>query len=127
MKVFLFLPVLAVAMAASAFGKAPKILTLDDSDVATVHTALGFTTMLTFDSRPSTVILGDQDAFKIEYAVNGLAIKPVVPHADTNLFVFTDYDRYNFKLIAGPTADADYVLKISPQKPQGYLRNPRLK
>lgn len=85
--------------------------------MATVQTAVGYTTMLQFDGRPTSAVLGDQDAYKVEYIGNGLAIKPVVPGAKTNLFVFTDYDRFNFRLVSGGAADADYLLRV---KRDGY-------
>jgi|GEM_PF-555455 len=99
--------------------KAPRTVTLSEVDVATVKTALGYTTLLNFDGRPSSVVLGDQDAFKVEYVGNGLAIKPLHGGAKTNLFVFTDYDRFNFRLVAGATADADYLLRIRRSSPVG--------
>ena len=94
-----------------------RTLSLAESNVAPIRTALGFTTMLNFDVRPSSVILGDQDAFKIEYAGNGLAIKPVIARAKTNLFVFTDYDRFSFQLIAGPQNEADYAIHVKGKRP----------
>jgi hypothetical protein len=100
--------------------KEPRTLTLTESDVAPVRTAIGYTTMLNFDARPSSVILGDQDAFKVEYVGNGLAIKPVVAHAKTNLFVFTDYDRFSFRLTAGPTAEADYMIRVKNKRSESY-------
>ncbi|MBI3557954.1 MAG: TrbG/VirB9 family P-type conjugative transfer protein [Deltaproteobacteria bacterium] len=100
--------------------KEPRALTLAESDVAPIRTALGFTTMLTFDARPSSVILGDQDAFKVEYAGNGLALKPVVSHAKTNLFVFTDYDRFSFRLLVGPQGEADYAIRVKGKRAQSY-------
>ena len=99
--------------------KAPRTVMLSEVDVATVKTALGYTTLLNFDGRPSSVVLGDQDAFKVEYVGNGLAIKPLQGGAKTNLFVFTDYDRFNFRLVAGATADADYLLRIRRSSPAG--------
>ena len=101
----------------SALGKAPKTIQLSEAKVATVQTAMGYTTMLQFDGRPTSAVLGDQDAFKVEYIGNGLAIKPVVPGARTNLFVFTDYDRFNFRLVTGAAAEADYLIKV---KREGY-------
>lgn len=104
----------------SVEAKAPRTVELSESDVATVKTALGYTTLLNFDGRPTSVVLGDQDAFKAEYVGNGLAIKPLHGQAKTNLFVFTDYDRFNFRLVSGPTAEADYLLKIRRNSSTGY-------
>lgn len=100
--------------------KEPRTMTLDESDVAPVRTAIGYTTMLNFDARPSSVILGDQDAFKVEYVGNGLAIKPLFAHAKTNLFVFTDYDRFSFRLTAGPTTEAEYMIRVKNRRIKTY-------
>lgn len=115
------LALLALTAWRTASAKAPRVLMLAESDVATVNTAPGYTTMLQFDSRPTSVILGDQDAFKVEHAGTGLAIKPLVSRTKTNLFVFTDYDRFNFRLVAGAAADAEYLLKV---RKKGDRANP---
>lgn len=116
----IILALLAFSVWRTASAKAPRVLMLSESEVATVNTAPGYTTMLQFDSRPTSVIVGDQDAFKVEHAGTGLAIKPLVPHAKTNLFVFTDYDRFNFRLVAGAAADVEYLLKISKKGDRAY-------
>ena len=95
-----------------AFGKSARIVTLSESEVGQIQTALGYSTILQFDSRPTSAVLGDQDAFKVEYVGNSLTLKPVVPGAKTNLFIFTDYDRFNFRLVTGPSAQVDYVVKV---------------
>lgn len=100
--------------------KEPRTITVSESDVTPIRTALGYTTMLTFDSRPSSVILGDQDAFKVEYVANGLAIKPLLGHGKTNLFVFTDYERFSFRLLAGPAAEVDFSVRVKPKRPDSY-------
>lgn len=92
--------------------KTPKTIILSEAEIGVIHTAIGYTTMLQFEGRATLAVLGDQDAFRVEYVGNGLAIKPIVSHAKTNLFVFTDYDRFNFQLETGAASGADYVLKI---------------
>ncbi|HLD99202.1 MAG TPA: TrbG/VirB9 family P-type conjugative transfer protein [Bdellovibrionota bacterium] len=101
-----------IAITGPAFAKAPRTVDLSEADVAIVNTSVGYTTMLQFDSRPTSAVLGDQDAFKVEYTGTGLAIKPLVPRARTNLFVFTDYDRFNFRLVTGAPDQAEYVLRV---------------
>ena len=76
-----------------------------------IRTSPGFSTILQFDAKPTSVVLGDQDSFKIEYVGNSLTIKPLREGVKTNLFVFTDYDRFNFRLVSGQS-NADYVVKV---------------
>ena len=104
-----------------AQAKGVHTLMLSDSDVAQVHTAIGYSTMLQFDVRPSQVILGDQDAFKAEYVGSSIAIKPTVSGVSTNLFVLTEYDKFNFRLTAGRGFEPDYIIRVKrkPKEPAG--------
>jgi len=100
------------AFCSRSFAKPSRILVLKDTEVAPIKTAIGYSTILQFDGRPSSVVLGDQDAFKVEYVGNSVTIKPLVPGSKSNMFVFTDYDRFNFKLFTGSSQDADYIVQV---------------
>jgi len=98
---------------------------LSESDVHEVRTALGYSTLLEFDSRPTGAILGDQDAFKVEYLGNSISIKPLFPSSKTNLFVFTDYEKFNFRLSTGSASHVDYSVRVkrkSKKEAQGAFR-----
>ena len=82
------------------------------SEVVTIHTAMGFSTLLEFDVRPKGVIVGDQDAFKVEYTSMGIALKPVVNGARTNLLVSTEYGDFRFLILSGPAPKADFVVNV---------------
>jgi hypothetical protein len=77
---------------------------------------MGYSTILQFDSRPTSVVLGDQDGFKVEYVGNSLTIKPVAHGGKTNMFVFTDYDRFNFRVIVGQAQLVDYVIQVKRKR-----------
>jgi hypothetical protein len=79
-----------------------------------IHTALGFSTILEFPGKPISAVLGDQDGFKLEYVGSSITLKPLVPNAKSNLFVFTDTGRYNFSLASGPAGAVDYIVSIRP-------------
>lgn len=100
--------------------KKARSIALKDGDVGEVRTALGYSTILQFDSRPTSVVVGDQDSFKVEYVGDGLTIKPVVPGVKSNLFVFTDYDRFNFRLVATSADLADFLVKVSRGRSKSY-------
>ena len=108
MKSFCLLAMLCLTTQA----KPSRTLNLSDTDVGEIHTALGYSTILQFESRPTSTVLGDQDAYKVEYVGTSLTIKPVVAGAKTNLFTFTDYDRFSFRLVTGPGAQADYIVRV---------------
>lgn len=119
-----FVILLAVFLASIqfTFAKGIKTLTLNDSEVAQVRVALGYSTLLQFDTRPTQAIVGDQDSFKVEYVGNSIAIKPLMAGVSTNLFVVTDYDKFNFRITAGRGYEPDYILRIKKKRtePQSY-------
>lgn len=83
--------------------------------VLPIHTSVGFSTVLEFESKPISAVLGDQDLFKLEYVGNSVTIKPLASHAKTNLFVFTEYERYNYRLVTVPAGEVDYIVRIKSQ------------
>lgn len=103
-------------LATQSFAKPARTVTIGDNEVATVRTGIGYSTIIQFDSKPTSAVLGDQDAFKVEYVGNAITVKPVLPSAKTNLFVFTDYDRFNFKLETTRGGDVDYLVQVKRKR-----------
>jgi hypothetical protein len=118
---------LVILVWSEADAKAPQNVELEENQVLPVKTALGFTTILQFNTRPTSVILGDQDAFKVEYVGSGIAIKPVMSKAQSNLFVFTNYDRFSFRLSVDNSQNSDFILKIKRKTNSSYNEAPNLK
>ena len=83
----------------------------DEDKVALVRTAVGFSTILEFPSKPLSAVLGDQDSFKLEYVGNSITVKPLVSGATSNLFVFTEYNRFTCTLKSGAKSDVDDILQ----------------
>ncbi len=114
------LVIIISAIALSCFqlasAKGIRTLTISENEVAQVRVALGYSTLLQFDARPSQAIIGDQDSFKVEYAGNAIAIKPLVSGVSTNLFIVTEYDKFNFRITAGQGFEPDYVIRIKKKK-----------
>src|SRR5260221_731277 len=100
---------LCISVPLDSYAKNLRQLQFNENQVAEIHTALGFSTILEFPSRPISAVLGDQDSFKLEYVGNSITIKPLVAHAKSNLFVFTEFERFNCTLRAGSSDDVDYV------------------
>ena len=86
--------------------------------IVTVRTSIGIATIIQVPDRPNSVVVGDQESFKVEYLDQAITIKPLVGGARSNLYVYTDYRRFNIELITGPQASADYVV---------YLKQPKSK
>ncbi len=60
------------------------------------------------------VTVGDNSLIQVEIPQNSksVVIKPLQQSGETNLFVFTDYDRFNFQLVVGTPREADFSLRI---------------
>ena len=86
--------------------------------VVTVKTSIGIATIIQVPDRPNSVVVGDQDSFKVEYLDQAITIKPLASGARSNLYVYTDWKRYNVELVTGPQAQADSVV---------YLASPKVK
>ena len=97
--------------------KVRRIAVLADQ-IVTVRTALGIATIIQVPDRPNSVVVGDQEAFKVEYLDQAITIKPLHGGAKSNLYVYTDYQRFNVALFTGAEAVSDYVV---------YLENPKEK
>jgi len=99
-----------------ANAKGIRTLTVSENDVVAVRVAVGYSTLLQFDSRPTQAIVGDQDSFKVEYVGNSLAIKPLVSGVSTNIFVANQFERFNFRLTSGRGFEPDYILKVKRKR-----------
>ncbi len=92
---------LALLFAPAAEAKPMRTAHLTDKDMETVLVEPGYSTLIKFDSHPEPGLIGDQDAFKVEYMKNMVAIKPLISKGQTNLFLFTKEGQFNFRLVAG--------------------------
>lgn len=99
------------------FARVRKVPVSGDQ-IVTVRTAIGIATIIQVPDRPNSVVVGDQDSFKVEYLDQAITIKPLHPGAKSNLYVYTDWKRYNVQLTTGAESSADYVV---------YLENPKTK
>ena len=116
MKTIILSLVIAVSLYATALASSRvKKVEVQKDQIVRVNTAIGIATIIQVPDRPNSVVVGDQDAFKVEYLDLAITIKPITPHGKSNLYIYTDYRRFNVELNSGPEASADYVV---------YLENP---
>ena len=45
---------------------------------------------------------------------NSITLKPLIGGTRTNLFVYSDYGRYNFSILTGSSQAVDYIVRIRP-------------
>ncbi|MBK8204914.1 MAG: TrbG/VirB9 family P-type conjugative transfer protein [Bdellovibrionales bacterium] len=104
--------IISLLTSSTAFAKNVKTISIDESEVAQVRVSPGYSTLLQFDARPVQAIVGDQDSFKVEYVGNSIAIKPLMSGVSTNLFVMTEYGKFNFRISSGRGFEPDYILRV---------------
>ena len=102
----------------NAWGAKVRHVEVTKDEIVPVRTSIGIATIIQVPDRPNSVVVGDQDSFKVEYLDQAITIKPIIGGARSNLYVYTDYRRFNIELITGPQAVADYVV---------YLKQPKVK
>ncbi|MBI3294433.1 MAG: hypothetical protein HYZ71_06850 [Deltaproteobacteria bacterium] len=95
----------------AAVTPAAKTLYMRDTDVARVTVKLGQSTILSFPTKPSKVVLGGKNVFGVEYIDSDLAISALIPHAHSNLVVYLPGRRFSFDLSAS-TNSGDEILLI---------------
>lgn len=116
----LWVLLLAISMGSSAWARVRKVEITQDQ-IATVRTAIGIATIVQVPDRPNSIVVGDQSAFKVEYLDQAITIKPLRSGAKSNLYVYTDYRRFNVQLVTGPEPSADYVVYLENPKPKPQL------
>jgi hypothetical protein len=112
--IFLLIPVLAWAQEDGRYLDDNKVVYEAplESDVLKINTTLGFCTVLAFKEKPIMVTVGDNSLIQIEIPQNSksVIIKPIQASGETNLFVFTKSQRFNYKVVIADQSSADYVV-----------------
>ncbi len=98
-----------------------------ESDVLRVNTTFGFCTVLAFKEKPVLVTVGDNSLIQIEIPQNSknVVIKPIQSTGETNLFVFTKSQRFNYKVVIANQSSADYVLDTKDSIPDNNINKPK--
>jgi hypothetical protein len=87
-----------------------RVLRLNDKMVGKVVIVPGRTTVLSFPSKPTKVILGSRGLFAIEYVENDIAIAATSPRAHSNLFIYLEGRRFAFDLSTEASGGDEIVL-----------------
>lgn len=103
------------------FADASRVRTVEvnKDQIVTVRTAIGVATIIQVPDRPTSLIVGDSEAFKIEYLDQAITIKPLKSNAKSNLYIYTDWRRYSVQLVTSIEVMADYIvyLRAKQEKP----------
>lgn len=115
MKPILFVLLLAFSAPALATSRVRRVEVKPDQ-IVTVKTAMGIATIIQVPDRPNSIVVGDQAAFKVEYLDQAITIKPLHGGARSNLYIYTDYRRFNVQLVTSTETAADYVVYLENEK-----------
>lgn len=112
----MFLMIFCVLHNAFAESFRVKRIDLGSDQIAEIKTALGIATIIQVPDSPNSVVVGDSEAFKVEYLDQAITIKPLYSGAKSNLYIYTDYRRYNVQLVSVSQAEANYIVYLEPAK-----------
>ena len=93
-------------------------LFLKRDEIAQIRTSVGIATIIQVPDRPTSVVLGDTNAFKVEYLDTAVTIKPLSFSSRSNLYIYTEGRRFNVSLVTTPQAGADYIVYLYADKQQ---------
>jgi hypothetical protein len=80
--------------------------------IVQVKTALGVATIIQVADQPTSLVVGDNEAFKVEFLEQAITIKPLHRNAKSNLYIYTEYRRFDVQLVTVSEGSADYVVYL---------------
>ena len=92
--------------------KDARTVRMTDKKMEPVFVPVGKTTILSFTTRPTKVILGNQGLFGIEYVEQDLAVSPLKVGAHSNLFVYLEGRRFGFDLRTASSDGGDEIILV---------------
>lgn len=114
------MPFVIILFLIASKADATRVRTVDvqKDQIVTVKTAIGVATIIQVPDRPTSLVVGDSEAFKIEYLDQAITIKPLRSSAKSNLYIYTDWRRYSVQLVTSGEALADYIvyLRVKQEK-----------
>lgn len=99
-----------------------RTVRLGNLSIAPIRVTPGRSTILSFPTKPSKVILGNQGMFAVEYVEADLAIAALRPGARGNLFVYLEGRRFAFDLVTVP-AGGDSIVLVRDEDDPGLKVN----
>jgi hypothetical protein len=83
----------------------------NDRTMQPVYLALGRSTVLRFDDKPKTAVVGNANYFNLEYLGSDITIQPQ-GRVVTNLFVYTEHQTFGLILKVGQAAQYDDLVYV---------------
>ncbi len=101
---------LVLFFSSSSEARNARTIRLDDKKTEAVRVITSYTTVLSFPTRPTKVIIGNKGLFAVEYIEADLAITALRSGARSNLFVYLEGRRFGFDLVAVSEGGDEIVL-----------------
>jgi hypothetical protein len=95
-----------------AQAKNARTVHMTDKRTEAIYIPVGKTAILSFPTKPTKVILGNQGLFGVEYVEQDLAISPLKMGAHSNLFVYLEGRRFGFDLKASSSDAGDEIILV---------------
>jgi hypothetical protein len=99
-------------LASNADASRVRTVEVDADQIVTIKTAIGVATIIQVPDRPTSLVAGDSEAFKIEYLDQAITVKPLRSNAKSNLYIYTDWKRFNVQLVTSQESAADYIVYL---------------
>ncbi len=110
------LAVLFLSLLAHADAALVRKFEVKTDQIVIVKTAIGVATIIQVPDRPTSLVVGDSEAFKIEYLDQAITIKPLRSNAKSNLYIYTDWRRFNVQLVTSSESAADYIVYLNAKQ-----------
>lgn len=94
-------------------------------DMIHLYTAPDHSTVVEFEEKPVTAVLGNPKAFSVEYVRQTVTIKPLTNHLSTNFVVFLPNQRYLFTLDVDPSK-YDALVTVKQKVPNLFRIMPKV-
>lgn len=116
------MPFAILLLSLAPFADASRVRTVDvqKDQIVTVKTAIGVATIIQVPDRPTSLVVGDSEAFKIEYLDQAITIKPLRSNAKSNLYIYTDWRRFSVQLVTSTAAEADYIVYLQGKQEKSH-------
>lgn len=92
--------------------KEARTIRMNDKKMEPIYVPIGKTTIMSFPTKPTKVILGNQGLFGIEYVEQDLAVSPLKSGAHSNLFVYLEGRRFGFDLRTATSDGGDEIILV---------------
>lgn len=109
---YCFILFLLILLPSFANAERVKKVKVKKDQIVQVKTAIGVATIIQVADNPTSLVVGDNEGFKVEFLDQAITIKPLHANARSNLYIYTEYRRFDIELVTVQERSADYVVYL---------------